>query len=159
MNIQIITVGKLKETYLTDGCKEYLKRLTPFASCKILELDEARVAKDPSDKEIATALAKEADTIEKRLQKGSYRIACCIEGTEMDSRAFADLLQKGAEVGGAAIDIIIGSSHGLDPRIKSMCHKRFSMSPMTFPHQLFRLMLLEQIYRGFQINAGTKYHK
>lgn len=159
MKIQIIAVGKLKEKYLVQGCEEYYKRLTPYANCTITELNEYRLGKNPGEKEIETALHAEGLQIQKSLQKGSFRIACCIEGRQMDSVSFAHMLQKGANIGGAAIDLIIGSSHGLAPEIKKMCHERISVSPMTFPHQLFRLMLLEQIYRGFQIAAGTKYHK
>lgn len=159
MKIRIIAVGKLKEKYLVEGCKEYIKRLTPFAQIQIVEIGETRVGNNPSDKEIDDAIKNEGEKISAQLDKGGYNICCCIEGQKISSPDFSALIERGAVSGGAAINFVIGSSFGLHDDVKKRCDSRISMSDMTFPHQLFRLMLLEQIYRGYKILSGSKYHK
>lgn len=157
--ITILCVGKLKERFYTDAVAEYAKRLSRFCKLEILELPEYRLPETPSQAEIGQALSAEADTIEGKLPKSGALIAMCIEGTEMDSVALAEKLSEFATNGASQLTFLIGGSVGLDPRLKKRADLRLSMSPMTFPHHLARIMLLEQIYRAFQIQAGTKYHK
>lgn len=156
VKINIITVGNLKENYLRQAVAEYTKRLGRFADIKIIELDESPLPPKPSEALIEKALDKEADKILAKLTAPT-RIALCVEGKQRSSESFAELLGNAMDSGGA--DFVIGSSHGLSPRVKSACNCRLSFSQMTFPHQLMRLILVEQIYRGFKINHGESYHK
>ncbi len=158
LNINIICLGKLKEAYLRDACAEYAKRLGAFCKLNITELTPARVSDSPSDAEIAAALKDEAKRVLACISKGDSVFALCIEGKEISSEDFAKEIEKCALSGESTIDFIIGSSYGLAPEVKQAA-RRLSMSPMTFPHQLARVMLLEQIYRAFMINGGGKYHK
>ncbi len=161
LNVNIITVGKLKEGYLRDAAAEYSKRLSAFCKLNIIELAESRLSDDPSEKEIANALSVEGKAIAQLLSgNNSYNIAMCIEGKQLSSVKFAEkLMNVSAYDGKSTVNIVIGSSFGIAPEIKSIADMRMSMSEMTFPHQLARIMLLEQLYRAFQINAGGKYHK
>ena len=159
VSICVLCVGKLKEKFYTDACAEYVKRLGAFCRLEIVELPEARRSASPAPAETAAALKKEGDALLSRIPKGAYVIPLCIEGTQQDSPSFARLLQQGAIAGGGRLCFIIGGSDGLDSRVKASGAVRISMSKMTFPHHLARIMLLEQIYRGFQIAAGGKYHK
>ncbi len=156
-NINIITVGKLKEEYLRSACAEYSKRLQAFCNLKIIELDEYRLPDRPSDKEIANALENEARGIMKHAS--GYIISMCIEGKQIKSEALAEKFNDIAVSGNSQISIIIGSSYGLSEKIKSASDLKLSMSQMTFPHQLARIMLLEQVYRSFMILSGKSYHK
>ncbi len=151
INVKIVCVGGLKEKYLKDAIAEYSKRLTPFCKLEIIELQEV------NDSNFEKALETEADNIIKAVGK-SFVVAMCIEGEQFSSEKFSDFIQKKATDGYSSIAFVIGSSHGLSNRVKNMGAK-MSVSKMTFPHQLFRVMLVEQVYRAFQINAGTKYHK
>lgn len=157
MNINLIVIGKLKEEYLRSACAEYIKRLSRFCTFELHELDECRLSENPSEKEIAAALGKEAEQI-KRFLKG-FIIPMCIEGRQLSSIDFSQKISSAGINGFSAVTFIIGSSFGLAEEIKSMGNFRLSMSEMTFPHQLARVMLLEQIYRAFQISSGGKYHK
>lgn len=157
MNINLIVIGKLKEDYLRNACAEYIKRLSRFCTFELHELDECRLSDNPSEKEIAAALSKEAEQI-KRCAKGMI-IPMCIEGKQLSSTAFSEKISSAGVNGFSTVTFIIGSSFGLAPEIKQMGHFRLSMSEMTFPHQLARVMLLEQIYRAFQIAGNGKYHK
>lgn len=157
MNINLIVIGKLKEEYLKSACAEYIKRLSRFCTFELHELDECRLSENPSEKEIAAALGKEAEQI-KRFLKG-FIIPMCIEGRQLSSIDFSQKISSAGINGFSAVTFIIGSSFGLAEEIKSMGNFRLSMSEMTFPHQLARVMLLEQIYRAFQIASGGKYHK
>jgi 23S rRNA (pseudouridine1915-N3)-methyltransferase len=157
--ITILCVGKLKERFYTDAAAEYEKRLSRFCKLEILELPESRLPDAPSPAEIQQALSAEADTIEGKLPRSGALIAMCIEGKELDSVALAERLAGFATAGASQLTFLIGGSVGLDERLKRRADLRLSMSPMTFPHHLARIMLLEQIYRAFQIQAGTKYHK
>lgn len=160
MTVNIITVGKLKEKYWRDACEEYLKRLSPFGKISVTELAEARLPAEPTDGETANALAQEAKSMERYLSaKNTVNIAMCIEGDELDSVSLAKKLEKYSVDGCSTINFFVGSSFGLDDSVKEKCSMRLSMSPMTFPHQLARVMLLEQLYRAFSINANSKYHK
>lgn len=157
MNIELIVIGKLKEDYLRSACAEYIKRLGRYCTFTLHELDECRLSDDPSEKEIAAALAKEAEQI-KRYAKGLI-IPMCIEGKQLTSPELSEKITEAGVNGQSTVTFIIGSSFGLAPEIKAMGGLKLSMSKMTFPHQLARVMLLEQIYRAFQISTGGKYHK
>lgn len=157
MNINLIVIGKLKEEYLRSACAEYIKRLSRFCTFELHELDEYRLGENPSEKEIAAALGKEAEQI-KRFAKG-FIIPMCIEGRQLSSIDLSQKISSAGVNGFSTVTFIIGSSFGLAEEIKSMGNFRLSMSEMTFPHQLARVMLLEQIYRAFQIASGGKYNK
>lgn len=159
MNITVIALGKLKEKYLKDAIAEYSKRISAYGKIEIAELTPVRLSDNPSQNEIAAALAKEAEDIKKKIPNGSYVFALCIEGKEKSSEELAKTLNAAALNGKSNIVFIIGSSFGLSPEIKKLADCRLSFSPMTFPHQLMRVMLLEQVYRAFQINTNGKYHK
>lgn len=157
VRIQIITVGSLKEKYLRDAVAEYAKRLSRFAKVQVTELSEAYLPQNPSETEVEKALEKEAEMILKKLSPIGTHIALCVEGKTYSSEAFAALVEQGAAK--SSIDLVIGSSHGLSQRVKQACEIRLSFSPMTFPHQLMRVMLFEQLYRAFKINHNESYHK
>lgn len=156
--ITIICVGKLKEKFYAAAVDEYRKRLSRFCKLEILELPENRLPEDPSPAEIRQALASEAELITSKLPHGAL-IALCIEGKELSSVALAEKMESLATAGFSQLTFLIGGSCGLDEDLKQKADLRLSMSPMTFPHHLARVMLLEQIYRAYQIQAGTKYHK
>lgn len=157
--ITVLCVGKLKEAFYEQAAREYEKRLARFCKLELIELPEQKLPDDPSPAEIAQALKKEAALVEQKLPKGGALIALCIEGTEMSSVALSKKLSQLAASGVSHLTFLIGSSNGLDASLKQRADLRLSMSPMTFPHHLARVMLLEQIYRAFQIESGTKYHK
>lgn len=160
LNVNLITVGKLKESYLRDACAEYQKRLQAFCKLNIVELNESRLSDSPSEKEIKTALSNEGKAMMSLLSGNScYNITMCIEGKQLSSVKFAEKLEKISVDGKSTVNIVIGSSFGIADEIKAMSDFKLSMSEMTFPHQLARVMLLEQLYRAFQINSGGKYHK
>lgn len=155
LEVRLICVGKLKEAYWRDAVQEYEKRLRPLCKFQIIELPEARLPENPSQAQIDQALEQEGKAI---LEKAAGKlISLCIEGKETDSPVLAKKLTDAMQSPGA-VTFVIGSSFGLSESVKS-AGERLSMSPMTFPHQLARVMLCEQIYRGFQIVNGTKYHK
>ncbi len=159
MNITIIALGKLKEKYLTDAINEYSKRLSLYGKLNIIELTPIRLSDNPSQAEIDNALVKEAEEIKKKIPSNSYTFALCVEGKEKSSEDFARQIKTAALNGKSNITFIIGSSFGLAEEIKALADFKLSFSPMTFPHQFMRVMLLEQIYRAFQINNNGKYHK
>ena len=160
IKINLLTVGKLKEKYWRDACSEYSKRLSAFCKLEIVELAESRLSDNPSQKEILSALSNEAKAFKPYIdKKSSVNIAMCIEGGQLTSVELSKKIDSYALQGFSTINIIIGSSFGIDEEIKKSCDLRLSMSKMTFPHQLARVMLLEQIYRAFQIQKNTKYHK
>ena len=151
LNIRLICVGKLKEKFYLEACREYEKRLSTLCRLEILQLEE--------EPDRPGALAREAEKLRSAILPGSYVIAMCIEGKEMSSEALAEKLRQLQNNGISRICIVIGSSRGLDEAFKREAGLRLSMSPMTFPHHLARVMVLEQIYRGLSILAGSKYHK
>ncbi|MDO4847977.1 MAG: 23S rRNA (pseudouridine(1915)-N(3))-methyltransferase RlmH [Clostridiaceae bacterium] len=159
INITVIALGKLKEKYMRDFCDEYVKRLSAYCKLNIIELAPKSLSDNPSQTEIAQALSAEAQMIKAKIPQNSYVFSMCIEGKQMPSEAFSQKLSKLAIDGKSSIVFIIGSSFGLDGEIKKLSDERFSMSEMTFPHQMARVMLLEQLYRAFQISSGGKYHK
>ena len=157
MKIRILTIGKLKEKYWRDAVQEYAKRLSAFCRFQIIELSEARLPQDPNAAEIAKALGEESKAILAAAGRSAL-YTLCIEGKLVSSTQLAQQIDAAAVNGESSLAFVIGSSHGLDDSVKQGS-KRISMSPMTFPHQLARVMLCEQLYRAFSINAGTKYHK
>ena len=157
--VSIICVGKMKEKFYIDAAAEYVKRLSRFCKLEITELPEDRLPDDPSQAQIDAALAKEAEAIRAKLPSSATIIAMCVEGKTMSSEALAQLMANTASQGQSHLVFLIGGSFGMHPSVKSLASHRLSMSPMTFPHHLARVMLLEQIYRGYQINAGSRYHK
>ena len=157
--VTILCVGKLKEKFYVDAVAEYTKRLGRFCKLDIVELAEERLPEDPSPAQIEAALAKEADAIRGKLPVSAYVIAMCVEGKTRSSEELARLMADSASRGDSHLVFLIGGSFGLHPSVKELAAVKLSMSPMTFPHHLARVMLLEQIYRAYQINAGTRYHK
>ena len=157
--ISLICVGKLKEPFYAAAVAEYQKRLTRHCKLEILELSEQRLGDDPSPAEIEQALAREAAVIEEKLPRSATLIAMCIEGKLLSSTELSETITRLGATGSSQLVFLIGGSFGLHPRIKEQAALRLSMSPMTFPHHLARVMLLEQIYRAYQIAGGSKYHK
>ena len=157
--VSIICVGKMKEKFYIEAAAEYGKRLSRFCKLEIIELPEDRLPEDPSKAQIEAALAKEAETIRAKLSSGAMIVAMCVEGKTRSSEELAALMAQSANQGGSHVVFLIGGSFGLHPSVKALAAVKLSMSPMTFPHHLARVMLLEQIYRAYQINAGSKYHK
>ena len=157
--VTILCVGKLKEKFYVDAVAEYTKRLGRFCKLDIVELAEERLPEDPSPAQIEAALAKEADAIRAKLPPSAFMIAMCVEGKLRSSEELARLMADSASRGGSHLVLLIGGSFGRHPSVKALAVEKLSMSPMTFPHHLARVMLLEQVYRAYQINAGSKYHK
>ena len=158
-NIHIICVGKLKEPFYAQAVAEYTKRLSPYCRLTITELSEEKLPDRPSQAQIDAALRKEAAAIRSKLPPRARVVALCVEGQLLSSPELAKRLRTW-EVGPTnQLCFLIGGSYGLDEALKQEAQVRLSMSPMTFPHHLFRVMLLEQLYRGFKINEGSSYHK
>lgn len=158
MNVTVLTVGKLKERYLRDGCAEYLKRLQAYAKVNMIEVSEERVSDNPSAAELAAVLKKEGERLTAKIPKGATVITLCIEGQQYDSPSFAALLEQTAQ-SSAHLCFIIGGSFGLSDEVKALSKYRLSFGKLTLPHQLARLVLLEQVYRAFSISNHAKYHK
>lgn len=158
VNFTVICIGKLKEQYLRDASKEYEKRLSPY-KISILELSEEKVSNNPSAKEIENVIDAEGKRIIEKIPKGAAVYTMCIEGKQRTSEELSKELDDLALSGISTAVFIIGGSYGLSDEVKAMSKGRISMSKMTFPHQLARIMLLEQLYRASQISLGTKYHK
>ena len=159
LNVTLLCVGRCKEDYWNRACAEYQKRLGGFCSFHLIEVEECRCPDRPSPKEIQQVIGKEGERLLGRIPEGSAVVAMCIEGKTMSSEHLADYLQSLPVNGVSKVTFVIGGSFGLSDAVKTRADVRLSVSPMTFPHQLFRVMLMEQIYRGFQIAAGGKYHK
>ena len=159
LSIRLVCVGKLREQFFVDAFNEYSKRLSAYCKFECAELNETKLGSSPSDKEIAAALDKEAADIERALGKDAYVIAMCVEGIQLKSVDLAQRISSLAVAGRGRICFVIGGSFGISPRIKQRADMRLSMSEMTFPHHLARVMLAEQIYRAFKISEGSKYHK
>lgn len=160
MNITFITLGDLSENHWRAAVAEYSKRLGAFGSVREVNLKEARLGKNPSEGEIASALADESGRILAAIPSRSYVVAMCIEGKMYSSVDLSRRLSAAADSGAYSnFCFIVGSSHGLDDSVKLAAHMRLSMSPLTFPHQLARVMLYECVYRCMDIARGGKYHK
>ena len=157
--VTILCEGKLTEKFYADAVSEYSKRLSRFCKLDIVELNEERLPEGPSPAQVEAALSKEADAIRAKLPPAAMVIALCVEGRQRSSEELARLMADSASRGASHLVFLIGGSFGLHPSVKELAAVKLSMSPMTFPHHLARVMLLEQIYRAYQINAGTKYHK
>lgn len=157
--ITILCVGKLKERFYQEAAAEYVKRLGRHCKLDVVELPESRLPEDPSPGEIQRALAAEAAAIREKLPRGGAVIALCIEGKPCSSVELSRRMQELAVSGKSQLTFLIGGSVGLAEDLKRQADWRLSMSPMTFPHHLARIMLLEQIYRAYQIAGGAKYHK
>ncbi len=158
IKITLICLGKLKEKYLADAVLEYTKRLSRYCKLEIAELEPIRLSEKPSQAEIDSALSREAEMIIKKIPANSDIFTLCVEGKPLSSEKFAENIAL-SQNSGKNLVFIIGSSYGLSERVKSLSKLRLSFSAMTFPHQLFRVLLLEQIYRAFKINEGSAYHK
>ncbi len=159
MKIQLIVVGKLKEKYFTDACNEYIKRLGAFCNISVTEVAEHKCPDSPSDADIAITLKNEGKRILDAIPDNAEVITLCIEGKQFSSEKLADRINLAAVQGKSCICFVIGGSWGLDGAVKSRASLKLSMSEMTFPHMLARVMLLEQVYRAFSIIKGNKYHK
>ena len=158
IKINIVAVGKLKEKYLKDAVAEYTKRISAFAKINIIEVNECRCSDNPSPAEIAQVLAKEGEGIIAKIPKGSFVIPMCIEGSQMSSEDFSREIEK-ISLLSSELTFVIGGSFGLSDEVKSLGKLKLSFSKMTFPHQLMRVILLEQVYRALSISNNSKYHK
>lgn len=157
--ITLIAMGKLKEKFYLDACAEYEKRMKGYCQFKILELPEIRLSEQPSPAEISTALEKEADLILTKIPKNTWFCVMTPEGKLLSSEELAYKISTVKNSGKRGAFFLIGSSYGMSPRLKEMADLKLSMSPMTFPHHLARVMVLEQLYRAEAIQNGSKYHK
>lgn len=157
--VTLLTVGKLKEKFYREAAAEYEKRLSRFCRLSVTELKDEPTPDNPTERERAVVLQKEGARILEKIPPGAYLAALCVEGKQRSSESFASLLEEAEVRGRGHIVFVIGGSFGLDEAIKRRADLKLSFSQMTFPHQLMRVILLEQIYRGFQIRGGTQYHK
>ena len=158
-DITLLTVGKLKEKFYLSAAAEYEKRLKAYCRFSMIELPETRLPDDPSPAEIAAGLEKEAELILAKIPKGAFFCVLTPEGKSLSSEALAEKLEQVKLSGKSAACFLIGSSFGMAPRVKAVADLKLSMSAMTFPHHLARIMVLEQLYRAEAIQAGSKYHK
>lgn len=159
MNVTLLCVGNLKEKYFKDACAEYSKRLSAFCRFNIVEIGEEKIPDKPSKADIDNTLKKEGERIIAKLPKGAMIFSMCIEGTLISSEQLAEKIQTAGLEGRSELAFIIGGSWGISEEVKRVSNARISMSKMTFPHQLARVLLCEQLYRAFQINSNGKYHK
>lgn len=159
MNISIVTVGKLKEKYLKQGIEEYLKRLGSYAKVEVFEVPDEKAPEELSETEMSQVKQKEGERILSKIGTDTYVIALAINGKLKSSEELADTIDKLATYGKSKIAFVIGGSLGLSDEVLKRADEQLSFSKMTFPHQLMRLILVEQIYRAFRINRGEPYHK
>lgn len=157
--IQILAVGKIKDKWMREGCAEYQKRMGLWSKCTVTEIEEYRLPNNPSAAQIEECIEKEGERLAEKIPKGAHIIALCIEGKLLSSEELSDHLQEAAIAGSGAAVFVIGGSYGLSKEIKKRAALCLSMSRMTFPHQLARVLLSEQIYRALSIAANAKYHK
>ncbi len=156
LSVDVICVGKLKEKFFIGACEEYKKRLGAYCKLSITELAETPAA---NDAEVRRALTAEGERILAKIPKDAYLICMCIEGKMLSSEALSEKITSLKCSGKSRICFVIGGSNGIDESIKARAELRLSMSPMTFPHHLARVMVLEQVYRAFKIEEGSGYHK
>jgi 23S rRNA (pseudouridine1915-N3)-methyltransferase len=159
ISVSIICIGKIKEAFFRDAVLEYQKRLSRYCDFTIRELSEVSLSENPSNAEIDICLEKESEAILKEIPRDAYVFALCIEGKGISSEELSEKIESLAVSGKSKIVFIIGSSFGLNQKIKQRADFKLSFSKMTFPHQLFRVLLTEQIYRAFTIINKAKYHK
>ncbi|RGS70144.1 MULTISPECIES: 23S rRNA (pseudouridine(1915)-N(3))-methyltransferase RlmH [unclassified Mitsuokella] len=158
MKITIVCAGKIKEKYLSMGIAEFLKRLKPFAQVEIREIHEEKMPDDPSPAEKEQTLAREGEKLLKLVPQGSYLFVLDVYGREKSSEELAASIAQLGLSGRSSITFLIGGAFGLSEEVRKRADERLSFSPMTFTHQMVRLLLVEQIYRAFKINRGEKYH-
>ena len=159
LNVKLICVGKMREKFYIDAFEEYRKRLQTYCRLELVEITEQRLSDRPAEKEITAALEREGQEILKAVPADAYLVALCVEGKQMPSEGMAELIAARENSGKPKLCFVIGDSFGLSPTVKSRADRKLSMSQMTFPHHLARVMLIEQVYRGFKINEGSQYHK
>ena len=159
MNITIIAVGKMKEDYLKKACAEYEKRLSRFCRLTIVEIPDEPMSDKPSEAERNTVLKKEGARILSAIKDTDVLVSLCVEGKHLSSEDFAESIDQACTNGASRFTFVIGGSLGLLEEIKEKSRLRLSVSKMTFPHQLMRVILLEQMYRAFKINRNESYHK
>ena len=159
LNVKLICVGKMREKFYIDAFEEYRKRLQTDCRLELVEITEQRLSDRPAEKEITAALEREGQEILKAVPADAYLVALCVEGKQMPSEGMAELIAARENSGKPKLCFVIGGSFGLSPTVKSRADRKLSMSQMTFPHHLARVMLIEQVYRGFKINEGSQYHK
>ncbi|MEC3608302.1 23S rRNA (pseudouridine(1915)-N(3))-methyltransferase RlmH [Bacillus glycinifermentans] len=159
MNISIVAIGKLKEKYLKQGIDEYIKRLSAYAKVDIIELPDEKAPENLSDQDMKIVKDKEGDRILSKISPDAHVIALAIEGKMKSSEELADNMDRLATYGKSKVTFVIGGSLGLSNAVLKRADEKLSFSRMTFPHQLMRLILLEQVYRAFRINRGEPYHK
>ncbi len=157
--VKLICVGRMREKFYTEAFAEYRKRLGAYCKFECVEIAEQRLGDDPTPGEIAAALEKEAAEIEKAIPADACLVALCVEGQEKSSEELAALVREREGSGRPRLCFVIGGSCGMSERVKARADLKLSMSRMTFPHHLARVMLAEQIYRAFKINEGSRYHK
>ncbi len=153
MNITVVCVGNIKEKFYKDACGEYIKRLSRFGKVTVTEIAESLSAGKKQD------IEKEREAILKKINPSSFKVALCVEGEAKSSEELAKLVRETGLSGKSEITFVIGGSDGLSDKVKQSADIKLSFSKMTFPHQLMRVILLEQVYRAFKINAGETYHK
>ncbi|AWZ49686.1 23S rRNA (pseudouridine(1915)-N(3))-methyltransferase RlmH [Clostridiaceae bacterium 14S0207] len=159
MNITLITVGKIKEKFLKDAIAEYSKRLSKYCKVNIVEVPDEKTPDNASEKEELAIKEKEGDLILKHIKDNMYVVALDLKGENLTSPEFAEFIRKLGVKGESNITFVIGGSLGISEKVLKRANYKLCFSKMTFPHQLFRVMLLEQIYRGFRIIKGEPYHK
>ncbi len=159
LNVTILAVGKIKEKFLSDAIDEYSKRLGRYCRLEIIRVKDDPTPDNPTDKERDIVLKREGERLIEKIPKGAYIIPLCIEGKQKSSEEFAKIMSDIPSGGKSEVVFIIGGSMGLWDRIKDMADIKLSFSKMTFPHQLMCVILLEQLYRAFNISGGGKYHK
>ena len=159
LNVTILAVGKIKEKFLSDAIDEYSKRLGRYCRLEIIRVKDDPTPDNPTDKERDIVLKREGERLIEKIPKGAYIIPLCIEGKQKSSEEFAKIMSNIPSGGKSEVVFIIGGSMGLWDRIKDMADIKLSFSKMTFPHQLMCVILLEQLYRAFNISGGGKYHK
>ncbi len=159
IGITVIAVGKIKEKFFSAAIEEYAKRLKRYCSFEIIQVKDEPTPENPSDKEKEIVLMKEGERIISKLPKGATVVSLCVEGKQKSSEELAEFLKRSANDGENKIVFIIGGSFGLSEEVKVLSKFRLSFSEMTFPHQLMRVILSEQIYRAFTIIEGKTYHK
>ena len=159
MKIDILAVGKIREQYLRDAADEYIKRLTRYANISVIEVKDEKTSEGASDRENDIVRANEAGRLNRYISDGAVLIPLCIEGRQVSSEEFAGMISSYENAGKSHIQFVIGGSLGLDAAIKRSGDVQLSFSRMTFPHQLMRVILLEQIYRAYKIKSNEPYHK
>lgn len=159
LGVTIIAVGKIKEKFFTDAIEEYAKRLSAYCRFEVVEVKDEKTPDNPTENEKNAVLDREAERILQKIPKGAKVIALCVEGKQMTSEKFADLISRSSVEGTSRLVFVIGGSMGLSDKVKNVSDLRLSFSEMTFPHMLMRVILAEQIYRGFTIVSGKTYHK